>query len=63
MGYKASPVRAEYRAVGRNVDALWTKLLPTPDRFVRVDPAVFLDPAVTSDEYIDRYSHSNSVNG
>ena len=29
-----------------------------PTGSVHVDPVVFLDPAVTSDEYVDRYSHA-----
>lgn len=55
-GYQDSLVRPEHRAVGGSVDEVWTKLLRTPDRFVHVDPAVFLDPAITSSEYVDRYS-------
>ena len=55
-GYQDSLVRPEHRAVGGSVDEVWAKLLRTPDRFVHVDPAVFLDTAVTSNEYVDRYS-------
>ena len=55
-GYQDSLARAEHRALGGNVDEVWTKLLRTPDRFLHVDPKVFLDPAVTSPEYVDRYS-------
>lgn len=55
-GYQDSLVRAEHRAVGGGVNEVWAKLLRTPDRFVHLDPVVFLDPAVTSDEYVDRYS-------
>lgn len=55
-GYQDSLVRAEHRAAGDSVDEVWAKLLRTPDRFHHLDPAVFLDPAVTSAEYIDRYS-------
>lgn len=55
-GYQDSLVRAEHRAAGGSVDEVWTKLLRTPDRFHHVDPVVFLDQAVTSDEYVDRYS-------
>ena len=55
-GYQDSLARAEHRALGSTVDEVWAKLLRTPDRFVHVDPKVFLDPAVTSNEYVDRYS-------
>ena len=36
-------------------EQVWTSLLRAKDRFVRVDPAVFLDPAVTSTSYRQRY--------
>ena len=55
-GYQDSLVRAEHRAAGSSVDEVWAKLLRTPDRFVHLDPAVFLDAAITSSEYVDRYS-------
>jgi hypothetical protein len=55
-GYQDSLVRAEHRAAGGSVDQIWTKLLRTSDRFRHVDPVVFLDPGVTSDHYVDRYS-------
>jgi hypothetical protein len=51
-GYQDSLARAEHRALGSTVDVVWTKLLRTPDRYVHVDPKVFLDPSVTSDEYV-----------
>ena len=35
-------------------------MLKDPDRFRHVDPAVFLDPAVTSPEYRARYGVSSS---
>lgn len=55
-GYQDSLARAEHRALGSTVDEVWSKLLRTPDRFVHVDPQVFLDPAITSADYVDRYS-------
>ncbi|HEY5848270.1 MAG TPA: hypothetical protein VIT42_15905, partial [Microlunatus sp.] len=55
-GYQQSLVRAETQALDDSVDAVWFKLLRAPDRFAHVDPAVFLDPAITSTEYVDRYS-------
>jgi len=57
-GYQDSLVRAEHRAIGATVDEVWAKLLRSPDRFVHIDPAVFLDAAVTSPEYVDRYSEA-----
>jgi len=55
LAYQASLARAEHHALGDTVDEVWAKLLRTPDRFVHVNPAVFLDPAVTSSRYVDRY--------
>jgi hypothetical protein len=37
------------------VSEVWQRLLVRPDRFRSVDPAVFLDPEVTSAEYVSRY--------
>jgi hypothetical protein len=53
--YQASLTRASHRALGESVDQVWGRLLRATDRFIHVDPAVFLDPAVTSDEYCARY--------
>lgn len=55
-GYQDSLVRAEHRAVGGTVDEVWRKLLRAHDRFIHVNPVVFLDPLVTNLEYVDRYS-------
>lgn len=55
-GYQSSLVRPQHRAVGDTVDEVWAKLRRTPDRFLHVDPAVFLNASVTSAEYVDRYS-------
>ena len=54
-GYQASLVRPEHRALGDTVDAVWQRLLRRPDRFTHVDPAVFLNPGITSGEYLARY--------
>lgn len=54
--YLASLVRPETRALGGTVDDVWAKLLRDSSRFAHVNPAVFLDPKVTSAEYVDRYS-------
>lgn len=55
-GYQDSLARPEHRAIGSTVDEVWATLLRAADRFVHVDPAVFLDPEVTSAEYVARYS-------
>ena len=54
--YQQSLVRAEHRELGADVDEVWGRLLRTPDRFRHVDPKVFLDEAITSWDYVDRYS-------
>jgi hypothetical protein len=51
-----SLVRLAHRDLGGTVDEVWSKLLRRADRFRHVDPAVFLDEAVTSWDYVDRYS-------
>jgi hypothetical protein len=37
------------------VSQVWAALLARPERYVRVNPAVFCDPAVTCYEYVARY--------
>lgn len=54
--YQSSLVRPQHRALGDTVDQVWARLLRRPDRFQHVDPAVFLDEAITSSAYVDRYS-------
>jgi hypothetical protein len=53
--YQESLTRESHRRLGATVDEVWAELLRQPDRFRHVDPAVFCDPAVTSDEYVARY--------
>ena len=53
--YQRSLVRPSHRALGATVRELWQRLLRLPDRFVSLDSRAFLDPAVTSAEYVDRY--------
>jgi hypothetical protein len=43
------------RAVGATVKEVWQQLLHRPDRFTQVDSALFLDPEITSREYVARY--------
>jgi hypothetical protein len=52
--YQASLLPA-HRALGDTVTAVWQRLLRTQDRFVALDSSLFLDPAVTSPEYVLRY--------
>ena len=55
LAYQRSLARDEHRALGSTVDEVWHRLLRQPDRFIRLDPGVFLDAAITSTEYVDRY--------
>lgn len=55
LAYQDSLPRPAHRAIGETVDEAWGKLLRLPDRFVHVDPKAFLNPAITSAEYLDRY--------
>ena len=43
------------RSLGDSVTAVWQRLLRAQDRFVPLDSSLFLDPAVTSPEYVLRY--------
>ena len=52
--YQASLLPA-HRALGDTVTEVWQRLLRAKDRFVAVDSSLFLDPAVTSREYGQRY--------
>jgi hypothetical protein len=53
--YQRSLARPEHRALGETVSAVWQQLLRATNRFVSMDPATFLDAAVTSPEYVSRY--------
>ena len=55
--YQASLARPEHRALGQSVSDVWGQLLRTPDRFTSLDSAVFLDPEITSRQYMLRYAH------
>lgn len=54
LAYQGS-LRPVHRKLGDNVEQVWHRLLRRSDRYVRLDPVVFLDPAITSDEYVARY--------
>ena len=55
VAYQRSYVAPGLRSRGDDVDSVWSSLLVRADRFRKLDPTVFLDPAVTSAEYVDRY--------
>jgi hypothetical protein len=57
--YQRSYVAPELRGRGATASEVWSSLLRVPDRFVPLDPAVFLDPAITSDEYVLRCGASD----
>lgn len=58
--YQQSLVRAEHRGLGESVDAVWRRIHLQSDRYVTVDPAVFLNPDVTSWNYVDRYGDEST---
>lgn len=41
--------------LGTTVSEVWARVLRHPDRFVHLDSALFLNPLITSDEYVHRY--------
>jgi hypothetical protein len=55
VGYEASLPLPDHRAVGTTVSEVWHALIRRPDRFVTVDPAVFLEEEITIPEYVERY--------
>ena len=55
LDYQRSIVRPEMKEFGDTVDEIWSFFLARRSRFRPVDPTVFLDPAVTSEEYVARY--------
>jgi hypothetical protein len=55
LEYQLSLTRPEHRALGAGASEVWSKLLRRPERFLSLDSAVFLDPAITSHEYVHRY--------
>ncbi|MGI8753609.1 MAG: PGN_0703 family putative restriction endonuclease [Acidimicrobiales bacterium] len=59
VGYQASLHGAAAKALGATVAEVWSKLLRRPDRFASLDPEVFLDPAITSEEYVNRYGRQS----
>lgn len=58
VAYQHSLHRDSQRAIGDTVGDVWGRLLRSPDRFVSVDSSLFLDPAITSAEYVARYGET-----
>lgn len=57
LAYQRSLPRPEHRALGQSVSEVWEQqLLRRTDRYTAMDPAVFLDPDLTSREYVLRYA-------
>ncbi|MET3962827.1 hypothetical protein ABIE44_002761 [Marmoricola sp. OAE513] len=56
LAYQQSIVRPEMKEFGDTVDEIWTFLRREADRFVHIDARVFLDPNVTSADYVSRYA-------
>ena len=64
VAYQQSLHRGSQRALGSTVGQVWSRLLRTPDRFMSIDSSRFLDPAITSAEYVARYGdaeHASKV--
>lgn len=53
--YQASLNTDEQLALGTTVSEVWRALIRDADRFVPVDSAVFLNPEITSPDYVERY--------
>ncbi len=63
LAYQQSVHRPSQLALGSTVSDVWGRLLRHPDRFVSVNPAMFSDPAITSDEYVARYAVAADPDG
>lgn len=55
LAYQKSFIPPALRGRGATASEVWASLLRAPDRFIGLDPAVFSDPAITSDEYARRH--------
>jgi len=56
VAYQHSLHRPEHLVLGGSVTEVWNTLLRHQDRFLTLDSSAFLDEAVTSREYVLRYS-------
>jgi hypothetical protein len=59
VGYQQSLHRESQLALGGTVGKVWSQLLRNPDRFLSIDSSLFLDPAVTSTEFVARYGDAD----
>ncbi len=57
VDYQHSLPRQAHRELGDTVSEVWQRLLRRPDRFTLVDSSRFLDPTITSSEYVARYGN------
>lgn len=55
LEFQSSIHRSDHTALGTTVYEVWKAVLRHPDRWVSLDSDIFLDPAVTSEEYVARY--------
>ena len=58
--YQQSYIAPALRGRGATASEVWSSLLRSPDRFVSLDPVVFLDPGITSKEYVLRYGGNDA---
>ncbi|WP_299926114.1 hypothetical protein [uncultured Nocardioides sp.] len=58
--YQQSFISPALRSRGATTSEVWSSLLRSPDRFVSLDPVVFLDPGLTSKEYVLRYGANDA---
>ncbi len=56
LAYQRSIARPEQLGLGPTVSEIWQKLLRHTNRFTSVDSKIFLDPAITSRDYVLRYA-------
>ena len=61
LPYQRSLTRPSQLALGAAVSEVWSLLLRQPDRFMPLDSTIFLDPTVTSAEYVARYGPAPST--
>ena len=55
LAYQKSLFGDKTRELGSTVDEVWKRLLKSKNRFKQMDSSVFLDPNITSAEYVLRY--------
>lgn len=58
--YARSVLDSRLQALGPTVHAVWAAFVCDPAKFIPVDPCIFLDPGVTSADYVHRYSRASA---